>query len=608
MMGALPSLPVAVPFLVGAGIAGFTWWLRRRRWLSETIALATAVAVTAICAVLLFRSSGGPGPYWFGGWMPRDGVAVGIAFNVDSFGAGMATFTSLLVAAGLSFSTRYFEHVRPLFHALMLVFLGAMAGFSLSGDLFNMFVFFELMSVAAYALTAFRIEQRGPLQGGLNFAVVNSVAGFLVLIGTGLLYGRTGALNLAQIGESLAGGGADGLVVVAFVLVAGGFLVKAAVVPFHFWLADAYGVAPTPAGVVFAGGLSELGLLGIARLYWTAFAGVPGAEGVRIALLVLGAITALVGAVMAFEQRHMKRMLAFITVAHSGMILMGIALLEPLGLGGAALYLIADGAAKGALFVCIGIVQHHTGNVDEDDIIGACRRLRYTGAAFILTGLALAGLAPFGTALGKTLMEHAAEEAGAPWTFWVFAFASIVTGAAVLRAGGRVFLGLGGREEEESPAEQEADSEGRETRGARGRTPPTMAVPAALLLALALGVGLWPGLGSRAEEVAHTFQDREAYARTMLEGALPVEPPPAPEESSSIPVGVALAAGAVALAALALYRKRMLSADVRGAIRGTVGRGLEALRTIHSGDVEDYIAWLTLGVAVLGGAFAVSMT
>jgi multicomponent Na+:H+ antiporter subunit D len=607
-MDVLAPLAVAVPLLVAAGIAAFAWWLRRRRWLSEAIAVVAAVGVTAICTVLLLRSAGGLTPYWFGGWTPRDGVAIGIAFNVEPFGAGMATFTSLLVLAGLLFSARYFENVRPLFHALMLVFMGAMAGFSLSGDLFNMFVFFELMSVAAYALTAFRIEQRGPLQGGLNFAVVNSIGGFLVLIGTGLLYGRTGALNLAQIGETLAGRPPDGLVVVSFALVAGGFLVKAAAVPFHFWLADAYGVAPTPAGVVFAGGLSELGLLGVARLYWTVFSDVPGAEGAETVLLVLGAVTAIVGAVMAFEQRHMKRMLAFVTVAHSGMILMGMALLEPMGLGGAALYLIADGAAKGALFVCIGIVQHHAGNVDEDDIIGSCRRLRYSGAAFALAGLALVGLPPFGTALGKTLMEHAAEEAGRSWTFWVFAFASVVTAGAVLRAAARVFLGLGHREKEESAAEREADVEGRETRGARGRTPATMAMSATLLLALAVGVGVWPGLGSRAEEAAHAFEDREAYARTILEGAPPPEPPPASEEGPSIPVGLSMAGGAVALAALALYRKRLLPVSVRGVVRGTVGRGLEGLRAVHSGDVDDYVAWLTLGIAVLGGAFAVTMT
>jgi multicomponent Na+:H+ antiporter subunit D len=607
-MGALIPLPVAVPLLVAAAIVAATAWLRSRRWLSEAIAITTAVAATAICAVLLLRSSGGLVPYWFGGWTPRDGVAVGIAFNVEPFGAGMATFTSLLVVAGLLFSVRYFRDVRPLFHALMLVFLAAMAGFSLSGDLFNMFVFFELMSVVAYALTAFRVEQRGPLQGGLNFAVVNSIGGFLVLIGTGLLYGRTGALNLAQIGETLSSRGADGLVIVAFTLVAGGFLVKAAAVPFHFWLADAYGVAPTPAGIVFAGGLSELGLLGVARLYWTAFADVPGAEGVRVVLLVLGAITAIVGAVMAFEQRHMKRMLAFVTVAHSGLILIGVALLEPLGLGGAAIYLVADGAAKAALFVCIGIVQHRVGNVDEDDIIGGGRRLRYTGIAFALAGLALVGLPPFGTALGKTLMEHAATEVDASWTFWVFAFASIVSGAAVLRAAGRVFLGWGEREAEESPAEVEADLEGPETRGARNRTPVAMGIAAGVLLALALGVGLWPGLGARAEETAHSFADRHAYAATVLEGEPAPAPPPAPEEGASIPVGLSLVGGAAAVALAALYRKRLVPERMRAAVHGSAGRGLQGLRAVHSGDVDDYVAWLTLGVAILGGAFAVTMT
>jgi multicomponent Na+:H+ antiporter subunit D len=607
-MDALVPLPVAVPLLVGAGMAALTWWLRERRWLSEAIAVTTAVAVTAVCAVLALRSSGGLVPYWFGGWMPREGVAVGIAFNVEPFGAGMATFTSLLVVAGLLFSIRYFRDVRPLFHSLMLVFLAAMAGFSLSGDLFNMFVFFELMSVAAYALTAFRVEQRGPLQGGLNFAVVNSIGGFLVLIGTGLLYGRTGALNLAQIGETLSGKGADGLVVVAFTLVAGGFLVKAAMVPFHFWLADAYGVAPTPAGIVFAGGLSELGLLGVARLYWTAFADVPGAEGVRTVLLILGAVTAIVGAVMAFEQRHMKRMLAFVTVAHSGLILMGIALLEPLGLGGAAIYLVADGAAKAALFVCIGIVQHRVGNVDEDDIIGQGRGLRYTGMAFALTGLALAGLPPFGTALGKTLMEHAAEEVHASWTFWVFAFASLVTGAAVLRAAGRVFLGWGEREATESPAEVEADVEGTETRGARDRTPIPMGIAAGVMLVVALGIGLWPGLGAGAEESAHSFSDREGYARTVLEGEPPAEPPPAPDEGASIPIGLSLAGGAAALAVVALFRRRAVPESFRAAVHGSAGRGIHGLRAVHSGDVDDYVAWLTLGVAILGGAFAVTMT
>src|SRR4051812_6463786 len=144
----------------------------------------------------------------------------------------------------------------------MLLFLAGAMGFSLTGDLFNLFVFFELVSVSAYALTAYDIEERGPLTGTLNFAVTNSVGAFFILTGLALVYARTGALNMAQIGESLASSpaGADSLVVGAFTLMCVGFFCKAAVVPFHFWLADAYSVAPTPVCLLLSAVMSELGL------------------------------------------------------------------------------------------------------------------------------------------------------------------------------------------------------------------------------------------------------------------------------------------------------------------------------------------------------------
>src|SRR5207247_8220992 len=140
------------------------------------------------------------------GWQPRHGVALGVAFSVDPLAAALAALAAVLTTASLVFSWRYFDEVATLFHVLMLVFLAGMVGFALSADLFNMFVFFELMGVCAFTLTGYRIDQPGPLQGGLNFAVTNSIAAFLILTGIGLLYGRTGALNLAQIGQSLARG------------------------------------------------------------------------------------------------------------------------------------------------------------------------------------------------------------------------------------------------------------------------------------------------------------------------------------------------------------------------------------------------------------------
>src|SRR5205823_3856556 len=198
--------------------------------------------------------------------------------------------------------------------------------------------------------------------------IVNGIGAFLLLFGIGLLYGRTGALNLAQIGRSLAGGRADGLVLVAFLLVTAGFLVKAGVVPFHFWLSDAYAVAPAPVCVLFAGVMSDLGLHAVGRVYWVAFSGVLGnghADAVRGVLIGVGLLTALVGALMAFVQAGLKRMLAFIVISHVGIFLTAIGLLTARGLAGATVYVVADGLVKGALFCAVGHLARRVGHTDE---------------------------------------------------------------------------------------------------------------------------------------------------------------------------------------------------------------------------------------------------
>src|SRR3954470_13540942 len=286
----------------------------------DAVSMLVALAVTVLCALVLVDAGSGRLVEWFGGWTPRDGGALGITFAVDGVGAGLALFCAVLFVMAFAFSWRYFAVVGPLYHALMLLMLAAAVGFSYSGDLFNLFVFFELLSVTAYALTAYDVEEDAPLQGTLNFAVSNSVGAFLVLMGIALLYARTGALNLAQVGEALAGRSPDALVVGAFTLMAAGFFVKAAVVPFHFWLADAYAVAPTPVCLLFAGAMSELGIYGVGRVWFDAFGGVlgPHADALRLVLIVAGSATAVIGAVMSFAQDHLKRMLAFATIAYVG--------------------------------------------------------------------------------------------------------------------------------------------------------------------------------------------------------------------------------------------------------------------------------------------------
>ena len=468
----ITALTVVIPMIAAATLVALRHWTPR--WVNDAGAVGVAVAVVTLCALALVRTIHNPFAYWMGGWRPSHMVTVGISFSIDPVGAGLAVFCAVLVTASLIYSVRYFDSADGLFHALMLVFLTAMVGFSLTGDLFNLVVFFELMSAVAYALTAYRIEERGPLQGAINFAISNSVAAYAMFLGVGLLYARTGALNMAQIGATLDGHRADPLVIVAMALLFIGFLTKAAAIPVHFWLADAHAVAPTPVCVLFSGVMVELGVYAIARLYWTMFAGPLGAhaDALRAILIAVGTVTALWGAVMCFVQRHIKRLLAFSTISHVGLFLCGIGLLSAQGLAAVATYVIGHGLTKAALFMLCGVLLHRFGTVDEFDLHGAGRALPLVGVLFGIGGLLLAAVPMTTSFFGKSLLDGAAIDGGYPWLPVVFVVSSIATGGAVLRVGGRVFLGWGAGEprggERHPPAAQEQDEE----RLPRDRTPP----------------------------------------------------------------------------------------------------------------------------------------
>ncbi len=614
-MGDIAALPIAVPLLVAALLVATHWFAPR--WFGEWLSLGAAVAVTVLCALLVAGSDHQPIVEWLGGWQPRHGVALGVSLAIDPLGAGMAMLAGVLSTGALLFSWRYFETAAGLFQPLMLVFLAAMAGFCLSGDLFNMFVFFELMGVAAYALTGYRVEEAGPLQGAINFAVTNSTAGFGILIGIALVYGRTGALNLAQIGQALSGPRPDALVVVAMALIVLGFLTKAAAVPFHFWLADAHAVAPTPVCVLFSGAMVELGVFGAARVLSTAFEEslAPVAGDLRALLVALGVTTALVGAVMCFAQRHLKRLLAFSTMSHMGILVAGIAFLGGKALGGVATYALGHGLAKGALFMCTGVLLHRFGDIDEYDLHGRGRALPVVGAVFATGGLLLASL-PLGTTFyGKSLLTASALEQGFPWLPALIVVASALTGGAVLRAAGRVFAGWGperaAEEDEEARAQARAarHDEAFETTGPHERTPALMVLPAVLLMAGAVALGLVPGLVPFLERAAGHFRDESGYLTAVLLGHAPHYLPPHESHVKAFDFLYAGGAGlaAVGLACLALFGRDLVERIPR-ALRAPSARALHEVRVLHSGHIGDYIAWLTAGIAVLGGSFLVLLT
>ena len=606
----ITALPVAVPLIAAALLVGVRHFSPRP--LNDLLAAGTGAAVVALCAILLARSIHHPFAYWMGGWRPGHAVTVGISFSIDPMGAGLATFAALLVTAALLYSWHYFDGADGLFHALMLVFLGAMAGFSLTGDLFNLAVFFELMGAVAYALTAYKIEERGPIQGAINFAISNSVGAYAIFTGIGLLYARTGALNMAQIGAALQGHNADALVIVAMALIFIGLLTKAAAIPVHFWLADAHAVAPTPVCVLFSGVMVELGIYAIARIYWTIFAGPLGAhsEELRAILVAFGAATALWGAVMCFAQRHIKRLLAFSTISHVGLFLCGIGLLSAKGLAGAATYIVGHGLTKAALFMLSGVLLHRFATIDEFDLHARGRALPIVGVLFGIGGLLLAAVPVVTAFFGKSLLDGAAIDGHYRWLPALFVISSALTGGAVLRVAGRVFVGWGATERRTDeaqawPAREEEDEETVE----RERTPPLMVVVPTLLLLGAIVIGLIPGAVPGIETAASHFRDHMAYFGWVLHGAVVKFPHATTSHIQGYDYlyGAGAAVGAVLAAATALFAYPLLARLPRVLVRPVVA-GLGVFRDLHSGHIGDYIAWWTAGAALLGGSSLLALT
>lgn len=580
----LPLLP-AVP-LLGAAllVAGGR---RLPRPAAEAFA-SLVCAGTAALAIWLLAGSSPPLTEWVGGWFPVGGESVGIVVTGDGASLGMAALVSLLTLAALAYSWHYFDepprgHAGS-FPALMLLFQGGMCGFAIAADLFNAFVFFELMSVVAYALTGYRIDEAKAVQGGLTFGVVNSLGAYFMLMGIALLYARTGELAMAKIGRGLdaAAGhhGPDALALAGFVLFLTGLLVKAAAVPFQFWLPDAHAVAPTPVCMLLSGVMVELGVYGVWRVYGTVFSGpggVPAADATR-ALVVLGVLTAAVGSVMCWYQRHIKRLLAFSTISHTGLFLVGIGVLKAEADDGTALYILAHGGVKAALFACAGILLDRYGSVDEFYLHGRARRLRGVGIMFAVGALALAGLPPFGTGLGKAVSE---EAVGGPLTV-LYVAASALTGGAVLRVAARVFLGLGPRPEGRDGGERDGDEtpgsgEEPETRQRLDKVPMTMRTVPAVLLAAALAVGAVPGFAVR---VGHAVDEAGTWGVFSS----------VQWTASGVLLDVLSTLLAVALAAVAVARPGLLSAPDWAL----------PLRRLQSGHVGDYVAWLLVGAALLG--------
>jgi multicomponent Na+:H+ antiporter subunit D len=577
----LVPLTVAIPMATAALLIAVAHVILPR--LADIAAFLAALATAAICGALAIHTVRyGAVTYWFGGWMPQPGVVLGIAFGVDSASAGFASFIALLIAATSVFAWGFFDEVHAHFHVVMLLFLAAMIGFCLTRDLFNLFVWFEVMSVAAYALTAYRLE-RPSLAGALNFVVVNSIASVMMLVGVALLYARTGTLDFIALSGAIGRTDPDPVTTGAFCLLAAALMVKASIFPFHFWLSDAHAVAPSPVSVVFSGAMVGVGLFGLAKLTFVVFPSAATLQSfARDGFAVLGGFTAILGATMCWMQRHLKRMLAFSTISHLGIMLIGLASLSATGFGGMLAYLVGHGLVKGALFMLAGILLATQAGADEMALYGRGRNrdLLPAGIAMGIAGLLLGGL-PWGILDAGTRLIATSSSIATVWVEGAVLFGTAVTGATVLRAAARIFLGLGpvpDPEEAQSPTDEEPENPDRPFW--------LMFAPCLFLLALALVPG--------------------QIARRFAALAVPFYPALTPGDLQAsgpewLPwVSIFLA---ISVAALELLRDRFPK-RVQIARDAALAPIFYGIRSMHTGLVGDYVLWLMLGLAGMSIALA----
>jgi multicomponent Na+:H+ antiporter subunit D len=381
--------------------------------LAIELALAAAVADGT---VLVSRLGNWPAP--FGIVLVIDRLSVVMLLLAS--GTGLAVLCTELVQPERRLAALPFH---PLFHFLLMGLNGAFV----TGDLFNLFVFFEVLLIASYGLLTLGASGR-QLRAGIQFVVLNLLSSALFLFGVGTLYGLTGTLNLADLaGKVAALGPADsGLLRVAMMALLVVFATKAALIPLAFWLPDSYPAPPAAISAMFGGIATKVGVYAMLRVFSTAFESVrgPGAE----LMIVLGVVSMLVGVLGAVVQYELRRLLSFHIVSQIGYLVFGIGLFTVAGVAAALFYLVHYTIVKCALFLVSGMAERLGGDNDLTRLRGLARLSPTLGALFFVAGISLAGLPPTSGFFSKLLLASAGLEAG----HWIGVAVAFVAGLLTL--------------------------------------------------------------------------------------------------------------------------------------------------------------------------------
>jgi multicomponent Na+:H+ antiporter subunit D len=411
---------------------------------------ATVLAnlATISLLVLAVASVGQSRVYEVGKWS----IPLGINLVLDGLSSLLLLAISVVSAAAMFFSARYMEQytAKSKYLSLFMLMVAGMNGVVLSGDIFNLFVFLEIASLASYALVAFGCEHE-ELEASFKYMVLGSIGSIFVLFAVALVYGNTGSLNMAYIGKAIQSAGLNKGLTFALGLFIVGFGLKAALVPFHAWLPDAHPSAPAPISAMLSGVIiKSLGVYALARIVFNVF-------GVSIPigwlLVALGLLSMVAGAFLAIGQWDLKRLLAYSSISQVGYVVLGIGLggliiardgnaaWASLAMLGGLFHLVNHAVYKSLLFLTSGSIQMSTGTRQLKEMGGLAGKLPVTRASCTVASAAIAGIPPFSGFWSKLILVIAAVQAHFYWVAAIIIFVSLCTLIMYLKVQRYVFLG-----------------------------------------------------------------------------------------------------------------------------------------------------------------------
>lgn len=398
------NFPLTLPLLIPAATAALCLVIFRRpgwqRWLSLAGALGHLAVSMWLLSVVRQR---GIQATQMGNWP----APFGITLVSDLFSAIMLILAGLMGVAVLVYSIESMDRARerfgyyPLFHLLLM----GVSGSFLTGDIFNLYVWFEVMLISSFALLSLGGEPP-QIEGSIKYVTLNLVASAVLLSSIGLVYGLAGTLNMADLAQKLDRLPETGITTMLAVLFMIAFGVKAAVFPLFFWLPASYHTCPVPVSAIFAGLLTKVGVYVLIRAFTLVFVHDTGyTHGL---LLLIAALTMITGVLGALAQNEFRRILSFHIVSQIGYMVLGLALYTPLALAGSVFYIVHHIIVKTNLFLVSG-VAHRLGGTFELKRLGGLNALRPAlGVLFLIPALSLAGLPPLSGFFAKLALVQSA--------------------------------------------------------------------------------------------------------------------------------------------------------------------------------------------------------